>query len=511
MSRLSVIVVGGGHNGLVAATYLAQGGANVQLLERRDFVGGACVTEELFPGYQVSSCSYASHLLQEKVIEDLNLVEHGLDIISLDPFRIHIFPEGQSLCAWQDHESNVEQIRRLSTRDAARYTEFSLFWKRASGLLHPYFLTEPPTLAEITRSVQGTEDEMVWESMLTGNIKDLVEQYFESPIVRTAFTDAHDAGDVRAPGSIMAAAYFYCFQFTNPKYVGIPRGGMGNITQAMARAASAAGVKIRTGVEIDRISVKSGKADGVLLSSGERIDADVVLSNADPKRTFLKLLDAQALGGPFIESIRRLKTEVSCLKLHCALDRLPDFSTFFGIDFDPKQITHLKICPSVSYLEQSWQDARSGCVPSCPVMTLQIPTIHDKRLAPPGKHIMSAWVRYAPVHLSQETWDDVRQRVGESLIDTIAQYAPNIQDAITDWQLFTPMDLERRMYLTDGNIRHLDVAVGQMLAQRPNRQLSGYKTPVAGLYLCGAGTHPGGEVTGAPGHNAARVVLEEYG
>ena len=508
--RYSAIVVGAGHNGLVAANYLARAGSRVLVLERRDFVGGACITEELFPGFRVSSCSYICYLLQGKVIDELELRRHGFEVHSLDPVRFQPFPDGRHILSWHDDERTAEEIGRISPADAARFPDWIGFWERAAGILHRYFLSEPPTLAQVAESVRGTADEPVFERMLTGNMKDLVEEHFESEVVRGAFIDAQDAGDVRAPGSIMAVAYMRCSLFTDHRNLGIPRGGMGGITQAMERAARAHGVEIRTGVEVERIAVRNGRATGVVLEGGEEIEADVVLSNADPKRTFLTLVEPGELEPEFVRSVGWLKTNVSYLKFHCALRELPDFSAYLGDGYDQRYLAQVKICPSVDYFERSWQDARSGRPSSCPVMHIQIPSVYETSLTPPGQHVMSVWVMYAPVRLREGSWDDAKQEVGERLIDTVAEYAPNFRDAIIDWELFTPVDLERRVYLTDGNIRHLDITSQQMLAQRPNRQLSSYATPIEGLYLCGAGTHPGGEVTGAPGHNAAHAVLRDW-
>ena len=508
--RYSAIVIGAGHNGLVAANYLAEEGNRVLVLERRDFVGGACITEELFPGFRISSCSYICHLLQEKVIDDLELRQHGFEIYPLSPVRFQPFPDKKHILTWHEDERTAGELRRISPKDASRYRDWIDFWERAAGILHRYFLTDPPTLAEVAAAVRNTPDETIFERMLTGNMKGLVEEYFDSDLVRAAFIDAQDAGDIRAPGSIMAVAYIRCNLFTEHRNMGIPKGGMGSITQAMARAAQARGVEILTGIEVERIALRSGRATGVVLESGEEIEADVILSNADPKRTFLTLMDKGSLEPGFLETVQQLKTDVAYLKFHCALRELPDFSAYLGGNFDPKYLAQIRICPSVEYFEQSWEDAKRGRPSSCPVMHIQIPSVYDQSLAPPGQHVMSAWVLYAPVRPEGCSWDDIREQVGEHLIDTVAQYAPNFRDTIIDWQLFTPLDLERRVYLTDGNIRHLDINPQQMLTLRPSRQLSRYRTPVDGLYLCGAGTHPGGEVTGAPGHNAARAVLQDW-
>ena len=500
----AAIVIGGGHNGLVAATYLARAGHRVLVLERRPFVGGACVTEELFPGFHISSCSYVCHLLQDKVVADLNLGQHGFEVFPLDPFRFHPHPDGQYIFSWHDDEQTAREIQRISPADARRFRDWAEFWHRAAAILHRYFLQDPPTLAAVAADLSGTSDEAIFTRMLSGNMKDLVREYFDSEVVQGAFIDAQDAGDAGAAGSIMAVAYIRCNQFTDHHHVGIPKGGMGNISQSLARAARAHGAEIRTGAEVKCILTQDKRATGVLLSSGEELGCDVLLSNADPKRTFLKLSDPAALDAAFTAGASRLKTNAAYLKLHCTLRALPDFSSYLGSDFDPKLLAQVRLCPSIDYFERSWEDAKSGRQSSCPIMTIQIPTVHDATLAPAGQHILSAWVLYAPVHLQQGTWEDARQATGEHLIDTLSQYAPNTRDVLIDWQLFTPADLEERVYLTDGNIRHLDIVPSQMLAQRP-----GYRTPIEGLYLCGAGTHPGGEVTGAPGHNAARTALRD--
>ena len=507
MPQYDAIIAGAGHNGLVTANYLARSGLKVLVLERRPFVGGACITEELFPGFRVSSCSYICYMLQGKVIEDLELRKYGFEVHHLEPYRFHPFPDGQYLLGWHDEEQTAEEVRRISPADAKRYPDYVAFWEQAADILKRYFLTEPPTIAQIAADVRGTSDERIFERMLTGNTKALAEEFFESPEVRASYTDAQDAGDVRAPGSIMAVAYYKTAMLSEEENVGIPYGGMGGITQAMARSAEASGVEIRTDVEIERIAVQNGRARGVVLTDGEEIASNVVVSNADPKRTFLGLVDPSDLETTFIDQIGRLKNGVTYLKFHCALKELPDFSRHLGEDFNPRYLAQAKICPTVAYHEQSWADAQRGHPSSCPVMSIQIPSVYEESLTPSGQHVMSVWVLYAPPQLRDGSWDEANRRVGDHLIDTINGYAPNFRDAIIDWKLFTPPDLERRVYLTNGSIRHTDITVDQMLSQRFNHGASGYSTPIKGLYLCGAGTHPGGEVTGAPGHNAAQAIL----
>jgi phytoene dehydrogenase-like protein len=296
-----------------------------------------------------------------------------------------------------------------------------------------------------------------------------------------------------------------------PGTVGIVRGGMGAITRAMAHAAREAGVTVRTGAEVARVLVEGGRAAGVELADGERLRAPVVVSNADPKRTFLRLVPAEALPAPFRAQVARLGTRAAYLKFHAALRELPDFSRFFrnggGLP-DPRYLAQVKICPSVDAFLAAWQDAQAGRPPRAPLMEVQIPTVYDPTLAPPGHHVVSVWALWAPPRLHEGTWEARRREVGERMIDLLTTYAPNFRVALVDWMLLTPPDIEARVGLTDGNIRHLDIVPAQMFGRRPLPGWAEYRTPLPGLYLCGAGTHPGGEVTGAPGHNAAQAILQ---
>jgi phytoene dehydrogenase-like protein len=509
-AQYDVVIIGAGHNGLVAGTYLARAGLRVLLLERREMVGGACVTEELFPGYRLSSCSYICHLLQEKVITDLELPRHGFEVYTLEPGRFHPFPDGRYLVTWDAHEQTAAEIARYSTHDAQAYLDWMTFWERAGRLLHPYFLTAPPTYAEIMARIRGTDDEALLETLLTCSMLELVEEYFETDIVRAHTLSVQDIGDPRAPGSPLCYAYIKVNLCSAPGTVGIVKGGMGGITQAMARAARQAGVDMRTGVEVAQVLINKGEARGVVLRSGEVIHSTLTVSNADPKRTFLSLVPPDRLDADFVQQVKRIRTNAAYLKFHAALRELPDFSRYLGKDFDPHYLAQVKISPSVEYFERSWQDAKEGRPSSCPLMEVQIPSVYDPTLCPPGQHVVSIWVLYAPPRLREGTWEAQRRAVGEHLIDTLTGYAPNFRQSLLDWQLFTPVDLEQRVGLTDGNIRHIDIVPQQMFARRPLPGWAQYRTPVPRLYLCGAGTHPGGEVTGAPGHNAAQAILADW-
>ena len=509
----SVIIVGGGHNGLVTAGYLARAGLNVQVLERRDLVGGAAVTEEWFPGVHISTCSYMCHALQKKVIDDLELRKYGFHVHTMDPGRIHLFPDGQSVRFWHDAEKCAEEIRKISRHDADAWPKWVGFWNRAMRVLSEYYLTPPPSLGELMDRFRAEKEEELLHSLLTVPLKDLIERFFESPLIRAMVcAGGGDQGDITAPGSALSTAFFKFAGFRMDKEnYGIVRGGMGAITQSMARSAEAHGATIRTDAEVKRILTENGRVTGVELINGEILTSSIVVSNADPKRTYGKLLDSTDLDDAFVDDIMGLETRAASIKLHCALKELPDVSKYLGSSFDPKDIALMTICPSVEYYQDSWEDARNGRVSRSPLIQAQVPTVYDSTVAQPGQHVLSMWVTYEPPHLKDGSWADARQEAGEQLIDVFAHYVPNIRDAIVDWKLLTPEDMESRIGLTDGNIRHLDMTPQQVLNRRPLPGWSDYRTPIDGLYLCGSGTHPGGEVTGAPGHNAAEVILNELG
>ena len=504
------VIIGGGHNGLVCAGYLARNGWKVLVLERRPFVGGAAATEELFSGYRLSSCSYICHLLQAKVIDDLHLRQHGFEVFHLDPSRIQPYPDGQCLTVWDSIEQTQASIAQFSQRDAQSFPGWLKFWERAAGLLYPYFLTAPPTLVQLRESL-NSDDAAFLEALLRVSMKDLVRQFFEDEAVRGAFIQAQDVGDPAAAGSAWCYTLIRCDAFSRPQDVGIVKGGMGSVSQALAASAEQAGVTIRTDATVEEILVRDGTAVGVRMLDGSEITSRVTISNADPKTTLLKLVDSDDLPDDFTGRISQLKTRVGYLKFHAALSRLPDFSQFFPGGFEESWLASMKICPSIEYFEQSWHEAVAGSPAQQPVMEVQIPSVVDPTLAPPGHHVMSVWGLYAPVQPANGTWDDLREETGQRLIDELSHYAPDLRDCLVDWSLFTPADIERRGGMTDGNIRHLDVIPEQFLSDRPLSGWADYGTPIDGLYLCGAGTHPGGEVTGAPGHNAAHRLLAGSG
>ena len=502
------IIIGGGHNALVCAGYLARSGLDVLLIERRDFVGGATATEELFPGFRVSSCSYICHLLQAKVIDDLEMRKYGFEVLPLDPEPFQPYPDGRRLARWHSLERTQEELASFSLRDAAALPEWHAFWRRAASIVYPWFLRPPPTRDQLRDSVAGTEDAAFLDRLMTVSMGELVREFFEDEAVRGSFLQVQDVGDPEASGGAFCYTHIRCDAFSRPADVGIVRGGMGMIANSLADSAREQGVQIRTGTIVERIVMDSDGARGVVLDDGTEISSKLVVSGADPKRTLLGLVGPDRLPAELVAPAREMRTRTSYLKFHAALDRLPDFSRYFPDSYDPRYIASMKICPSMDYYAKAWHEAASGRPASEPVMEVQIPSVIDDTLTEPGQHVMSVWGLYAPVRPRDGDWDQLRESVGESLIDVLCRYAPDLRDCLVDWSLFTPADLERRVWLTDGNIRHLDIVPEQYLDLRPMRGWGGYATPIEGLYLCGAGTHPGGEVTGACGHNAAHAILD---
>lgn len=512
-NNVRIVIVGAGHNGLVAAGYLARAGLKIQMLERRDVIGGAAVTEEWFPNYKISTCSYVCHILQKKVIDDLELRKYGFHVYPIDPSRIHPFPNGKIVRLWHDDVKTADEIRKVSQHDAEAWIKWAEFWHRATRILSEYYLSSPPSLAQLVEKFRQVNEEDLLETLLTVPLKDLINKYFKSDEVKALVsTGAYDMGDISAPGSAyITALYRYSSYRQDTENYGIVRGGMGGITKAMGKSAEAHGVMINTNAEVKQILTHNGQVTGVELVSGKIIEADVVISNADPKRTFLDLLGGGDLDSDFLSEIESLKTESASIKFLCALKELPDFSTYLGQEHDPKNLAMISICPTMEYSEQSWFDSKNGKAPENPIIQVQIPSVYDKTVAPSGHHVLSMWVYFVPPHVKNGSWADIKHRFGENLIDEVSKYAPNFRDSIIDWTILSPEDIEDRIGLTNGNIRHVDMIPNQMMSRRPLPGWSGYKTPIDGLYMCGAGTHPGGEVSGAPGHNAAHVILNDLG
>jgi phytoene dehydrogenase-like protein len=524
--RFDAIIVGGGHNGLVAAAYLARAGRKVLVLERRELVGGCAVTEEIWPGFRVSTASYLTSLLQERIIRDLELERFGYQVDAKDPAFFSPFPDGRCFFMWQDRRRTLEEIAKFSRRDADTYPAFEEQLERLSRVVESLLLTTPPQFPP--RGVRDLVDYLKLAGRLrklppgdlvalvkifTQSAAGFLEEWFESPEVKvTLATDGVIGanGGPRSPGTAYILMHHVMGGVAGRRGLwGFVRGGMGAVSEAIAAAARSAGAAIRTGAAVEQILVRHGRACGVVLEGGEEIEGATVASNLDPQLTFLRLLEERDLPSDFVAAIRRFRSEGTSCKINLALSGLPEFRALPGAP-GPQHRATMHICPSIDYIERAWDDAKYGRPSERPMLELTIPTMYDPSLAPPGRHIMGIFLQYAPYTLREGTWDELREPFYNRVVESIEEYVPNIRSIIIDRQVLTPLDLERRFGLTGGNIFHGEMSLDQMFLMRPVAGWARYRTPVRGLYLCGSGAHPGGGVMGAPGYNAAREMLRDW-
>jgi phytoene dehydrogenase-like protein len=520
-----IIIIGGGHNGLVAAAYLAGAGRKVLVLERRELVGGCSVTEEVWPGYRVSTAAYLTSLLQERIVRELELERHGYKVDAKDPAFFSAFPDGRHFFMWQDRRRTLEEIAKFSRRDAETYGEYEDHIERLSRVIEGLLLITPPQFPprgpgdflEYLRLAMrvnklGRKDLVSLVKIFTQSAADFLDEWFESPELKvTLATDGVIGanGGPRSPGTAYILLHHCMGGVAGHRGLwGFVRGGMGAVSESIAASARSRGATIRTNAAVERILVRDGRTRGVVLAGGEEIAAPVVASNLDPHVTFLRLLSASDLPPDFVQAIRHFRIEGTSCKINLALSGLPEFRACPGAP-GPQHKATMHICPSIEYVERAWDDAKYGRPSRSPLLELTIPTMYDPSLAPPGKHIMGIFLQYAPYTLREGTWDELREPFADRVIDLIAEYAPNIRNIIEHRQVLTPLDLERRFGITGGNIFHGEMSLDQMFVMRPVAGWARYRTPVRGLYLCGSGAHPGGGVMGAPGYNAAREILKD--
>ena len=522
-SRYDAIVVGAGHNGLVTAAYLARAGRRVLVLERRPIVGGACVTEETFPGFKVSTAAYVNSLFHKAIVRDLALARHGYQVLARDPSSFTPLPDGRSLLMGPDADLTRKEIAKFSVRDAERYPRYEAMLERVADVIEPTLTMSPPdllrprlrdlrTLLALGRSFRrlGTGAGEAME-ILTGPARTILDRWFESEELKATLATDAIIGAMASP-SMPGTAYVlfhHVMGETDGKHGvwGYVRGGMGGLTQALAAAARERGAEIRCEAEVARVLVRDGAAVGVALASGEEYLAPIVASNADARVTFLRLLEPRTLPEDFVAAVERISYESASLKINVALSELPSFRALPGTAPGPQHRGTIHICPDQDYIERAYDDAKYGRPSARPVLECTIPSVVDPSVAPPGRHLMSMFVQYAPYRLREGSWDDLREPFADRCFDLLDEYAPNFKRSVLARQVLTPLDLERTFNLTGGNIFQGAMTPSQLFSFRPVPGWARYRTPIRGLYLCGAAAHPGGGVMGTPGLNAAREIL----
>jgi len=524
-ARYDAIVIGGGHNGLVAAAYLARAGRKTLVLERRPLIGGAAVTEEIFPGFKFSVFSYVVSLLRPEIIRDLDLPRHGLQILPLES-TITPMENGDYLGSWSDPDQSREELRRHSPRDADAAAIFGRLMHHMAMAVKPIIGMVPPDPASLSprdlmglmrlgghfRSLGGERFHAL-HKLMTMSSADYLDEWFEFDTLKATKSASGIIGTFlgpRSPGSAYVLLHHYMGEIDGAfRAWGFQKGGTGAISGAIASAARAHGVEIRTDAAVERVLVRGEQATGVVLASGEEIAASLVISGLDPRLTFTRLVDPKVLPDDLVEGVRRYKFRGSSGKVNLALSGLPNFTCLPGVG--PHLRGAVSISPSVEYLERAYDDAKYGEFSEHPYMDIVIPSMIDPGMAPPGKHVMSIFVQYAPYALNGGWTDAKREAFGDAVVKTLARYAPNIESLILHRQVLTPADIERITGLSEGNIFQGELALQQLFFLRPVPRWARYRTPIEGYWQCGAGTHPGGGIMGASGRLAALEILKASG
>ena len=520
-NRFDAVIVGGGHNGLVAAAYLARAGRKVVVLEKRELIGGAAVTEEVFPGFKFSVFSYVVSLLRPEIIRELDLPGHGLQILPLES-SITPLDNGDYLGSWSDPDEARRELMRHSPKDVEAMALFGRLMQHMALAVKPILSMVPPDPASLAPSdlkgmlslgghlrSLGAERFHALYKLMTMSASDYLDEWFEFGPLKATKSASGIIGTFlgpRSPGTAYVLLHHYMGEIDGAfRAWGFQKGGTGAISETIARAARAAGVEIRTGVDVERVLVKGGRVTGVALKNGDELAAPVVVSGLDPRRTFLQLIEEKELPDDVVQGVKRYKFRGSSGKVNLALDGLPEFTCIPGAG--PAMRGAFSISPSVDYLERAYDDAKYGDFSRNPYMDIVIPSMIDPGMAPPGKHVMSIFVQYAPYALNGGWTDAKREAFGDAVINTLARYAPNIKSLILHRQVLTPVDIERITGLTEGNIFQGELTLSQLFFLRPVPAWAKYRTPIQGFWQCGAGTHPGGGIMGASGRLAALEIV----
>ncbi len=522
-NHYDAIVIGGGHNGLVNAAYLARAGKKVVVLERRELLGGAAVSEQLFPGFTFSVFSYVVSLLRPEIIRDLELPKHGMQILPLES-TVTPLPDGDYFAMWGDADLTRREICRHSPLDAEAVTEFGRLMSLMARAVKPILGMIPPDPTSLApsdlrgllklgrhfRSLGEEKFHALWK-LMTMSSADYLDEWFECGPLKATKSASGIIGTFmgpRSPGSAYVLLHHYMGEIDGAyRAWGFCKGGNGTISNAIAAAARARGADLRTGSPVKQVLVKGGRATGVVLENGDEYHAPVVVSGLDARRTFLDLVDARELPDDLVAEIRRFRFRGSSGKVNLALSELPDFSCMPGVGVQHKGA--FSISPSVDYLERAYDDAKHGEFSRRPYMDIVFPSMIDPGMAPPGRHVASIFVQYCPYHVNGGWTDAKREAFGDAVVDTLAEYAPNLKRAILHRQVLTPADIEAKTGLSEGNIFQGELALQQLFFLRPAVRWAGYRTPIAGYYQCGSSTHPGGGVMGAPGKLAAERILAD--
>jgi phytoene dehydrogenase-like protein len=520
------IIIGGGHNGLVTACYLARAKWKVLVLERRYVVGGACVTEETFPGFKVSTAAYVNSLFRPEIIRDLRLRDYGFELLERNPSSFSPFPDGRYLMLGADAAFNEREIAKFSARDAASYPQYVAMLERVAAVIEPTLIQTPPNpvkpgigdllslgrLGLSVKSLDGSMGEAV--EILTGAARPILDRWFESEELKATLATDAIIGAFAAP-SMPGTAYVlfhHVMGETNGargvwSYV---KGGMGGLTQALAKAAADLGVEIRTEAEVRRILVENGSAVGVVLANGDELRARRIASNVDCRLTFETFVDPQQLPPEFVSELKRIDYSSASAKINVALDALPSFTACPGSAPGPQHRGTIHLCPDQDYIERSYDEAKYGRASANPVVECTIPSAVDPSVAPPGKHLMSMFCQYAPYHVAGGWTEAAKNAFADGCFEVVEQYAPGFKGSVIDRQVLSPLDIERTFNLTGGNIFQGAMSLNKLFMFRPAPGYANYRTPIKHLFLCGSAAHPGGGVMGAPGWNAAREMLRTH-